>query len=765
MNHIKLISSLVLILILALTACTTTRVHKMAIKTSINVIPKPEKVQLGEGHFTVNTETKIYYDQENESIKSIAEYLAEKINVPTGFQIKPAFIQSQDLSNSIVLKIGYSDNKSSIEGYELVVLNNSIILTANAPTGLFYGIQTLRQLLSPEIESTEKVQQKIDWTIPCVHILDQPRFIWQKMLLDCGRHFMTPNFIKRYIDLLSYHKMNRFHWHLTEDQGWRIEIKKYPKLTEIGSWRKYEDGTVYGGFYTQQDIKEIVDYATRRHVMVVPEIELPGHSVSALASYPEYSCTGSPLEVSTRWGVHKDVYCAGNDSTFKFLEDVLAEVIKLFPAPYIHIGGDEVPKDRWAACPKCQARIQAERLKDEHELQSYFIKRIEKFLLTKNRRIIGWDEILEGGLAPQATVQSWRGMDGAIAAAKSGHDAIVSPTSHAYFDYPINTTDLRQVYSFEPIPAELSADETVHILGGECNIWTENAPQAAIDSKTFPRILAMSEVLWSSKEGKDYREFNKRVRYHYKRLDLLGVQYGSESRPISILPEFDASKNEFKISLESGESDLQIYYSLDGSEPTLRSKLYKKPLTLKESALIRAQAFRDGEPYGEPTEKQFVYHLATGKPIQLKYAYGPRYTGGGRLGLTDGITGSINFRDGFWQGFEQDNLEAVIDLGKIMPFRKIITKFLQNAGSWIFIPESVEYAISSDGQNFQPVATINNETPTDYPDAIIQEFKAKLTDASARYIRVIAKNIGVCPPNHPGAGGKAWIFVDEIMIQ
>lgn len=737
----------------------------METKIGINVIPKPVGIQLGEGYFILNSETKVCFDQSNEEIKSIADYLAEILDTATGFQLMPELLQHQgELSNSIMLKIQPAENQLGEEGYELIVQNHFIILTANKPAGLFYGVQTLRQLLPPEIESTKKVEQKIDWKIPCVHIVDNPRFPWRGMLLDCCRHFMTKDFVKRYIDLLAYHKMNRFHWHLTEDQGWRIEIKKYPKLTEIGAWRKYEDGTVHGGFYTQEDIKEVVAYAQSRYVTVIPEIELPGHSVAALACYPELSCTGGPFEVSTRWGVHKDVYCAGNDSTFKFLENVLSEAVELFPAPDIHIGGDEVPKDRWQQCPHCQGRIKAEGLKDEHELQSYFIQRIEKFLLTKNRRIIGWDEILEGGLAPEATVQSWRGMDGAIAAATSGHDAIVSPTSHAYFDYPIESTDLRQVYSFEPIPPGLSDTEAQHILGGECNIWTEYAPQDAIDSKTFPRILAMSEALWSPREGKEYQEFHRRVRHHYKRLDLLGVQYGSESRPISILPVFDASKNEFKIALESGEADLPIHYTLDGSEPTLGSKQYKRPLILKESAFIKAAAFRDGFPYGERTEKQFIFHLATGKPVRLKYTYRPRYTGGGKLGLTDGITGSANFRDGFWQGYEQDDLEAVIDLGKSMHFRKVITTFLQNAGSWIFMPQWVQYSISDDGENFNNIITVGNEVATDYPEAIIKEFKAKFTEAKARYIKVFAKNIGVCPPDHPGAGGKAWIFVDEIGV-
>ena len=764
MKTIKFISKLFLILILILTACTTTRIQKMETIPKISIIPKPFELKQNSDYFLINTETKILLNQNQPELIKIGEYLAEKINIPTGFNLKvePGSTAS-DSPNSILLQLNENQGDLGEEGYELLVGTESVIVRADNPAGLFYSVQTIRQLLPAEIEGSNKIQSR-SLTIPAVHIVDKPRFSWRGMLLDCCRHFMTKDFVKRYIDLLAYHKMNRLHWHLTEDQGWRIEIKQYPKLTETGAWRRYEDGTVYGGFYTQEDIKEVVEYAKSRYVTVIPEIELPGHSMAALACYPELSCTGGPFEVSTRWGVHKDVYCAGNDSTFKFLENVLAEVVELFPAPYIHIGGDEVPKDRWKKCSRCQARIKAEGLKDEHELQSYFIRRIEKFLLTKNRHIIGWDEILEGGLAPGATVQSWRGMDGAIAATKSGHDAIVSPTSHAYFEYPIETTDLRQVYSFEPVPPGLSKDQARQILGGECNIWTEYAPQETIDAKTFPRILAMSEVLWSPREGKDYQEFHRRVRYHYQRLDLLGVKYGAESRPISILPSFNADRNEFRVSLESGESDLQIHYTLDGSEPTPDSKQYKTPLILKASAFIKAAAFRDGLKYGELTEKQFIFHLATGRPVQLKYAYSPKYTGGGTLGLTDGITGSTNFRDGFWQGFEQDDLEAIIDLGKPMHFRKVITTFLQNAGSWIFMPQWVQYSISNDGENFNHIITVENEIATDYPDAIVKEFKAKFTDTEARYIKILAKNIGVCPPNHHGAGGKAWIFVDEIVV-
>ncbi len=734
--------------------------------TSPGIIPKPTSFQLGEGHFVLTSETKIYYEPATPAVQAIAQELAEKINAAARLHLMSQPAKSViESANALSLAIKNDREELGEEGYELIVTESLVAATAHQPAGLFYAVQTLRQLLPPDIERLEPAPPNTIWLIPCMTIVDIPRFRWRGMLLDCCRHFMTKEFVKRYIDLLAYYKMNRFHWHLTEDQGWRIEIKKYPKLTEIGAWRRYEDGAVYGGFYTQEDIREIVAYAQSRYVTVIPEIELPGHCQAALACYPELSCSGGPFDVSTRWGVHKDVYCAGNEATFQFLEDVLTEVVELFPASYIHIGGDEVPKDRWEQCPKCQARIKSEGLKDEHELQSYFIKRIEQFLMTKNRRIIGWDEILEGGLAPGATVQSWRGMDGAIAAATSDHDAIVSPYSHTYFNSSIEELDLARVYSFEPIPQGLSERQAQHIIGGECNMWTEYAPQQAIDGKMFPRLLAMSEVLWSPRNGKDYGEFHQRVRRHYRRLDYLNVSCGPESRPISILPTFLPERREFNIMLQSGESDLQIRYTLDGGKPMLRSKTYRSPLKLKKSALIRAQAFRDGEPYGEPIEKRFIVHLAIGKPVQLRHAYSPKYTGGGPLALTDGITGSLNFRDGFWQGFEQDDLEGVIDLGKKVSFRTIAATFLQNAGSWIFMPRFIQFSISDDGTRFTTVASLEHQIPTDFPDPVIKEFRANVDESRARYIKVFAKNIGLCPANHPGAGGKAWIFVDEIVVQ
>jgi hexosaminidase len=731
--------------------------------TDFSVIPIPSHTNVFDESFAITAETKIFVDPGHAESKAIGAFLAEKINAATGFNL--AMVEaspSKTADQTISLTLRKAKKELGKEGYELEVKPNAVTIRASHPAGLFYGVQTLRQLLPPESAGTVTISEL---SIPCVKISDRPRFPWRGMLLDCGRHFMTKDFVKRYIDLLADHKMNRLHWHLTEDQGWRIEIKKYPKLTEVGAWRKYEDGTVYGGFYTQEDIKEVVAYAQSRYVTIVPEIEMPGHSVAALAAYPEYSCTGGPFEVETQWGVHKDVYCAGNDSTFHFLEDILTEVLALFPSEYIHIGGDECPKERWKACAKCQTRIKSERLQNEHELQSYFIKRIEKFLRSKNRRLIGWDEILEGGLAPAATVQSWRGVDGAIAAAKSGHDAIVSPTSHAYFDYDVGTTDLRKVYSFEPIPPELSKKERRHILGGECNMWTERAPQETVDSKVFPRLVAMAECLWSFPEHKDFANFHQRLQRHYQRLDALGVKYGAESRPVAILADFDPAARKFTIALEAGEKDLQLYYTLDGGEPALTSHLYQAPFVLSDTSVVKARAFKGGNPYGEISERRFVKHAALGKKAGLGKSYSPKYTGGGDFALTNGMRGTLNFRDGLWQAFEQDDLEAIVDLEKLTPIQRITTGFLQNSGSWIFFPISVEYAASDDGKEFQMLTTLTHDISPKQQDAMIKNFALEVPNVLARYVRVRAKNVGVCPAWHPGAGGKAWIFADEIIVE
>lgn len=585
------------------------------------IVPRPAKIELQTGEFLLTPATAIVVMEPTADARAVADYLAERLAEQTGS--RPDVGESKavlpDPPPDRILLTTVADAALGDEGYQLTVTAHAVTLRAPQARGLFRGVQTLRQLLSsetvnPQADGPAKAAQ---WLLPCVTISDMPRYRWRGMLLDCGRHFMPKEFVKRYIDLLAYHKMNVFHWHLTEDQGWRIEIKKYPKLTEIGAWRKATRDSEqprdaqgrYGGFYTQDDIREIVAYAKGRHITVVPEIELPGHCRAALASYPELGCTGGPYQVRTEWGVEDDVYCAGNEKTFEFLQDVLGEALELFPSEFIHIGGDEVPKEIWRACPKCQARMKAEGLKNENELQSYFIKRVEKFLNSKGRRLIGWDEILEGGLAPNATVQSWRGMDGAIAASTSGHDVISSPNSHCYLDHAqghaageprwMGFAPLEKTYSFEPTPAQLTPEQAKHILGIEGNMWTEYAPPNLIDRQVFPRLCAIAEIGWSPREARDIGNFTARMQMHYPRLDALGVKYYVHP------PLFIAGDTAFTDSttLALGLSPLspmgsKIHYTLDGSEPTPQATPAPwphtpgaPPLKIEKTTTVKARTF------------------------------------------------------------------------------------------------------------------------------------------------------------------------------
>jgi len=496
----------------------------------IMIIPKPKQIEINDENFTLNEKTVIIVSNDT---KKIGEFLADELRQSTGL---PLPIEN-NASNSNYISLTMEQNKSlGDEGYELISTTEGIKITAEKPAGLFYGCQSLRQLLPPE-NYNKKFVANVKWEITGVSITDKPRFAWRGLMLDSGRYFWDVDFVKKFIDMMALHKMNKFHWHLTEDQGWRIEIKKYPKLTEIGAWRKKDNGETYGGSYSQKQIREIVEYASERFITVIPEIEMPGHSVAAIAAYPELSCSGTQVDVPTTWGIKENVYCAGNEKTFKFLENVILEVMDLFPSKYFHIGGDECPKENWKKCPKCQQRIKNENLKNEDELQSYFIKRMEKFINENGKQIIGWDEILEGGLAPNATVMSWRGIEGGIAAAKQGHNVIMSPITHCYFDYSQTENDIvpigggaiittEKVYEFEPIPNELSTEEEKYVLGAQGNVWTEYISTVErAEEMTFPRACALAEKLWSPKNCADFADFKKRLDENLKRLEILDVDY------------------------------------------------------------------------------------------------------------------------------------------------------------------------------------------------------------------------------------------------
>ncbi|HUI69719.1 MAG TPA: family 20 glycosylhydrolase, partial [Spirochaetia bacterium] len=567
-----------------------------------SIIPKPAHIEVRTGAFVIDEHTSVVMDESSAPLEPVAQFLGATLRACTGYPVPVVrSTEPAKAADAIVLALAAPSGGTEGESYRMVVAESGVHITSGGPPGAFYAVQTLLQLLPPECEYGTPVYG-ISWRVPCVAIQDKPRFPWRGMHLDVGRHFFPKQFVERYIDLIARYKMNTFHWHLTEDQGWRIEIKKYPKLTEVGAWRKETlgDGRPYGGFYSQDDIREVVAYAQERFVTIVPEIEMPGHCTAALAAYPELSCTGGPFSVATGWHVFKDVYCAGNDRTFEFLQDVLTEVIALFPGPFIHIGGDEVPKDRWMACPRCQKRIKDEGLANEHELQSYFIKRIEKFVNEKGKRLVGWDEILEGGLAPNATVMSWRGVQGGIDAATSGHDVVMTPTSDCYFDYAQGLSGepesffgylpLERVYSYEPVPAGLSTDASRHVLGAQGNVWTEYiATDRHAEYMAFPRACALAEVVWSPPEGRDYQEFLTRLATHFDRFRAHGV-----NARINTPTGFEGSHILFydtTVTVAGTVPGAVVRFTTDGSDPTPESRIASAPVRILSSQEVKARTF------------------------------------------------------------------------------------------------------------------------------------------------------------------------------
>ena len=611
------------------------------------------------------------------------------------------------------------------------------------------------------------------------------------MHLDVSRHFFDIDFIKTYIDMIAIHKMNIFHWHLTDDNGWRIEIKKHPDLTNVSAWRvdrrhepwkewspiQQNEKATYGGFYTQDEIKEVVQYARERNIVIIPEIEMPGHTSEVFSAYPNLSCEGKfiPVNPGSYWP-NLDIFCAGNDDVFIFLESVLEEVINLFPGPYVHIGGDEADKTKWKSCPKCQKRIRDEGLKDEQELQSWFIKKIENYILSKNKKLVGWDEILEGGLAKSATVMSWRGMKGGIESAKAGHDVIMCPISHCYFDYyqanPASSPEafgglitLKKVYSFNPVPKELTKDESKFILGAQGNLWTEyvQSPSRA-QYRVLPRMTALSEVLWSGPEKNSYDDFYSRLIHLEKRFDQLEWSYAPGSFTVSINIEKEASNGGMRIKLTSEKPDEKSRFTIDGSDPTTTSQEYKREFSITNSVIIQAALFIDEKPAGPISKKNIYFHKALGKSVNYKTKYKNKYSGSGKFNLVNGTAGSTNHNDGFWQGWETDDLDIVIDLGSKIEINQIICGFLEAQKSWVFLPTDVKASFSDNNKSFKNIRSISMSDGENYVANNRVEAEIKNLKQFSRFIRITATNRKTCPDWHNGAGGKAWVFADEIIV-
>ncbi|WP_256009346.1 family 20 glycosylhydrolase [Desertivirga xinjiangensis] len=556
------------------------------VKIKVALIPEPAEMHLSEGSFNISEKKVIYYS--GEGAKIAAELFNEFLlsNYRFKLKLKPAKNASSFPGNILFRE----KSSGQPEGYSLLIENKQLRLSGD-PAGLFYGVQTLEQLVPPAVTKEP--------AIPAALINDQPRFGYRGLMLDVSRHFFSIAYVKKFLDVMAHFKFNRFHWHLTDDQGWRLEIKKYPKLQTIGAWREPVDNVKnspfikdgkYGGYYTQAEIREMIAYAAARHITVIPEVEMPGHSNAALASYPHLGCTEGPYEVARYGGISNDVYCPGKESTFDFLEDVLSEVMALFPSEYIHIGGDETPKDRWMACLNCQKRIKEEGLKDEHELQSYFVQRMEKFVNSKGRKIIGWDEILEGGLAPNATVMSWRGESGGIAAARQHHDVIMSPYTYLYLDYNQGNPKseppafpaflpLSKVYSYEPLSDSLTDEEQKYIKGIQGNVWGENIREGShSDYMTYPRALAVSEVSWSPASAKNYERFLEKLKMRLQALDKEKLNFRiPEPKNFKDLVTVESTT---EVVLEPSVAGATTYYTLDGSDPNNGSSRYEAPFTL-----------------------------------------------------------------------------------------------------------------------------------------------------------------------------------------
>ncbi len=751
-------------------------------EATYQIVPLPQEVVLNPSDpFVIGSDTRIVYPQGNDLLKRNAEFLSGYLQESTGKVLQAEAVSGNLPAHSIVLTIDPTIEQE--EGYKLQVNNEQVTISGKTPNGVFYGIQTLRK-------SIPAVAKGADIVLPAVEINDYPRFVYRGMHLDVCRHFFPVEFVKEYIDLLALHNMNTFHWHLTDDQGWRIEIKKYPKLTEIGSQRnrtvighntnEYEEKN-YGGFYTQEQIKEVIAYAQERYITIIPEVDLPGHMLAALAAYPELGCTGGPYEVCPDWGVFEDVLCIGNDQTLQFIEDVLAEVVELFPSKLIHIGGDESPRDRWKVCPKCQARIKAEGLKAdakhsaEDRLQTYCTRLAEQFLNSKGRRLIGWDEILEGDVAPDATIMSWRGMEGGIQAAQLGHDVVMTPTSHLYFDY-YQTTDtkdeplgiggyvpLEKVYSLEPVPAVLTEEERTHILGAQANLWTEYILDGKhVEYMVLPRMAALCEVQWTEPEKKNYQDFTTRLprlMEIYSRDQRNFAQHAYELKA-TFIP--DTVKRAIVVELSTID-DAPAYYTLDGSTPTASSTRYQEPIVLTQSADLQAIAIRSTGSTKVVTEK-IGFNKATLCPIELKTQPNPKYTFQGAITLVDGLKGNDSYATGRWLGFPGYDAEATIRLGKPTEISKVSTHAVVDMGAWIMGASGVSVSVSDDGNTFREVATKEFPSDTDISKKAVENYEVEFAPVQAALVRVTVKHSPALPKGHSGEGKAPYLFVDEIEI-
>ncbi|MCL1666290.1 glycoside hydrolase family 20 protein [Elizabethkingia ursingii] len=726
-------------------------------QNNFDIIPKPSSVSLKNGEYIFPQIVKVSVSPEFANVKPLlSEYSA--------FKQEKNIVGAKNTNSGDIRIVKDQHNKFAPGAYRLSINSKGIQIEASDIAGAINGVHTFVQL---------GLLQKDPSRLSFASIEDQPRFSYRGLHLDVSRHFYPFSFLKKYIDLMALYKFNNFHWHLTDGAGWRLEIKKYPELTNKAAWRTHanwkdwwQNGRQYteqgspnasGGFYTQKEAKELVKYAADRGINIIPEIEMPGHSEEVLAVYPELSCSGKPYTQSE--------FCIGNPKTFEFLQNVIDEVLEIFPSKYIHIGGDEADKKHWASCPKDQALMKKEGLKSVDELQSYAIRKMDQYLQSKGRKLIGWDEILDGGLTPGATVMSWRGESGGIAAANAGHDVIMTPGEFLYFDsYQTDPRTqpeaiggylpLDKVYSYNPVPAVLKEEKAKHVLGAQANLWAEYIPTTEhVEYMVFPRALALAEVNWTAFENKNIQDFTKRLQSHYKILQQLQVNYYRPSYNIYSIVKFDSSSGTNKVSLVTEQMNPEnIRYTLDGKEPTNESLIYKEPFILNQSAKVKAAYFMNAIKTGPVLDLDIDIHKAIGKKVIYNNKW-DGYEAQKEQTLTNGVFGGLTYHDKQWQGFTKD-VDVVVDFEKKETLNTVAMRFMQIIGPGVYMPGEMKVLVSDDGVAYKEIGIVKNDIPETESKLTFKRFELKLkTSVQARYLKIIAPNTK-----------KGYLFTDEIII-
>ena len=769
---------LYLSVLLCLTACHTLQKEVVFTENDLNIIPQPQSMVLGKGYFQFTQETVFVIDP---VLMPARLPFLEQFERASGFKFA---LQKVALSGSSV--VIDTDKSLPKEGYTLVVTPQQISIKAADYNGALYALQTLRQLLPNEVESTELVKR--DWLVPAVTITDAPQYQWRGLMLDVSRHFFPKEYILKTLDRMAMLKLNTFHFHLVDNEGWRVEIKKYPKLTEVGAWRVDQEDKLwdertpnpanafanpatapkkYGGFYTQEDIKEIVAYATKRGITVIPEIEMPAHAMSAIAAYPELSCHKRPIGVPSGavWPI-TDIYCAGQEETFDFIEEVLTEVLALFPSQYIHVGGDEATHTEWEHCPKCQLRMKEHQLKNVHQLQSYFIKRIDDFLISKGRTLVGWDEIMDGGLAKNAVVMNWRGIEVGKKALAQGNPIVL--TSDCYIDNYQGLPDyepqanggylpLKKLYNYD-LEKEVLADASVEkskVLGTQANLWAEHVGSTEhSEYMLFPRLLALAEISWTNDKLKDWDSFMRRTQHFMQRMDVMGIHYARSV--YQVVPTVENKEGNIYLKLECEVPNADIRYAL-GDTPIEKGEKYTTPIAIKGSTTYKAAVF-SANATNTITSGQITFHKAIGKSVSYSPLYHKSYQGQGEGTLTNVIRGTKNFHDGQWLGWLGDDVTLTLDLGETTAVSEVRIGAMDAQSSGIYFPERLTVALSANGKNYREVAA-QEEPCTIKGKPSLKDFVLKFDPQSTRYLQIQLKNVKT-----PPKGGDAWLFIDEILV-